>query len=68
MTNDFKTGDVIIQVLHYDQNKARGPYTVDDPVRTSTGKLRLIGPRGGKLTTWWRKDSTQRAYSLEVRS
>jgi hypothetical protein len=53
---DFKPGDV----LYLNKNKSfaprgGGPFTVLDPVRTRKGKLRLQGPKGGYMTTWWNK-------------
>lgn len=33
-------------------------YTVLNPPRTSRGKLRLEGPKGGYVTTWWAKNTT----------
>jgi hypothetical protein len=68
--HDYKPGEVLYQHIHYREGaKPRGPYTVLDPVRTSTGKLRLRGPRGGYMTTWWRPDVDHKTlYTIERRS
>lgn len=47
---DFQPGDVITYRQTYGDIKE---YLVLNPVRTSTGKLRVRGPRGGFMTTWW---------------
>lgn len=56
MIRDFAPGDVIVRegVTVPDRR-----YVVQDPPRTSRGKLRLL-PDGTKtiLTTWWRHPST----------
>lgn len=52
--DDYKTDEVLYQHF-FRNNKIIGPYVVLSPVRTKAGKLRLRGPRGGYVTTWWHK-------------
>lgn len=70
MADDFRPGDVLHQRLHYRgafSDDLKGPYTVLDPVRTKAGKLRLRGPRGGYMTTWWRKEKLRSgSYTLTI--
>lgn len=53
--NDFKPGTHIERTNR--QGTTVGRYEVLDPPRTRSGKLRLRGPRGGVLTTWWHPES-----------
>lgn len=53
---DFSPGTKL-QSLYICSN-SNNIYTVLDPPRTSRGKLRLEGPKGGYVTTWWTKNTT----------
>lgn len=55
---DFEPGEVIVDI----RRNQTIHYTVLDPVRTSKGKLRLRGPRGGYTTTWWTRSSLPDNY------
>lgn len=65
---DFRPGQVIVQRRKSD-GTVKAHYTVLDPPRTARGKLRLAGPLGGYVTTWWRPDNLpdtrQSSYAVE---
>ncbi len=50
---DFEPGDVIVRVFPKGGERR---WTVDSPVRTSHGKLRLRTATGGIVTAWWTPD------------
>lgn len=60
---DFQPGDVIRRTVKRSGAVVR--YTVLDPPRTSRGKLRMSGPNGGYMTTWWDLDRLPKNYRLE---
>lgn len=58
MSEDFKAGDVIVIQRKSGSEKR---YTVQDPVRTRGGKLRVMGDRAATVSTaWWRPGSVGR--------
>lgn len=64
LDKDFKPGDKLR--LNPTKFISDGVFTVLDPVRTSRGKLRLKGPRGGYRTSWWRPEHIERGLIRRV--
>lgn len=60
--NDFNPGDTIFYNSAITGRK-NGPFIVLDPVRTKAGKLRLKGPKGGLVTTWWSGNEKHNLFS-----